>query len=573
MKLSLFFIFFIAIRLASFAQISFNLEVEQSVQGNELILDFIVERPAGSTDFAFGSSNFSVFVNASALNIPGMYKDPAFDGPWDNDNNPTNYFDVSVGHNNSNYVNMNINYIVGSPGTGTTVPVGRTRIGRIRIPITDPTQCNSINWRIPPLAIKKHDGTSIKSFANFINSTYCLPLCSDAPIFTQAVTNVCSGKSLVFATQNASTCSLVVANGTANVQISPLDSSNHLLQFSGVGNLTLRFIGTNGCFKDTIVQVNENPQLVSFNNLCSGGTFTQFSGNLSPLNWSIIGYDSTLSFSDTSLLGNQSFNTQINGHGFFTLLIEDPITHCSFDTLIEIFQMEIIEPQPIVLCNGDTFSIHLNNNVPYAQWLIPNSFVLLNGGMSLDSFVVLKTNSFGMDTIRVLGVDKNGCSYDLNYVVSVDTFITQFQITQSIDSLSQTIILSPYSPVSWYFNDTLLATNHDTLWVTQPGSYYAVYINNCGIYFSDTLNITPTFKNLSSNYQFSLYPNPNDGSFYVHLKKSGNYQLKIYDGIGKLIYQDKFYGNQHFIQLRNLTEGVYLLEIEGIGAQRWIYKK
>lgn len=558
------------------AQISYNLEVEQSVQGNELILDFMVNRPSGSTPFAFGSSNFSVFVNASALNIPGMYKDPAFDGPWDNGNNPTNYFDLSVGHNNSNYVNMNINYIVGSTGSGTVVPVGKTRIGRIRIPITDPTQCNSITWRIPPLAIKQHDGTSIKPFANFINSTDCMPLCENPPLFVQATSSICDGQSYVFATQNASTCSLINTAGTAHAQIIVLDSVSHLLQFSGEGNVTLRFTGSNGCSKDTIVHIHANPQIVSISDLCPGRT-AQFVGNSNDLNWFILSYDSTLAFSDTSVLGDSIFTTQINGYGTFSLAIENTITDCIYDTVITIHKMEFTQPQPIVVCQGDIITISLNKQAPINQWIIPNGWALLSGGSTTDSFAVVQANTFGNHTIQVLGVDDNTCSFDLNYAVSVDTPVTNLDIELTIDSSSNTILVANHEPVYWYYylfnQDTLISSGNDTLWLGTDGYYYAVYVNSCGSDTSDTLYYLQTNTTKFIETSFTIYPNPNDGNFYVLLPQEGEHTVNVYDRIGKRIYTRSFTGKKHYLQLQGITEGVYMLEIEGIGVQKWIYHK
>ncbi len=577
MKFSFIILICVTCHIHLYAQISYNLEVDQSVMGNELILDFMVERPTGSTAFAFGSSNFSVFVNASALNIPGMYKDPSFDGPWDNNNNPTNYFDLTVGHNNSNYVNMNINYISGSPGSGSTVPTGRTRIGRIHIPITDPTQCNSITWRIAPLAIKQSDGTSIKEYANFINSSICLPLCSNPPIFTQATSNICNGQSYVFATQNASTCSLLIANGTANAQITNLDSSSYLLQFSGEGTVTLRFSSSNGCSKDTIVQIHSNPEIVSINNLCSGNT-VQFTGNSNNLNWFILGYDTTLSFSDTMLMGNSNFNTQINGYGSFTLALENTVTDCIYDTLITIHRIEFVQSQPMVLCQGDTFTVSLNHQASSNQWMIPNGLALISGGAITDSFAVVIAGSYGNHVLQVLGVDENSCSFSLDYTVWVDTPVTNLSIQLSTDSSSNTILVANHEPVYWYYSlttghDSLLSSNNDTLWVTQSGNYYAVYINSCGADTSNVISYSLTKNTQPVTSQFKIYPNPNDGNFYVELTQEGKHNVRIYDGIGKLIYQNHYEGKQFYIQLEGITEGVYTLEIEGIGVRRWVYKK
>lgn len=130
-----------------------------------------------ATPFAFRSSNFSIFLNELALNLPGRYIDHSFDGLWDNDANPGDYFDCTVG-NGPNYITFNINSILSSLGSGSIVPTTLTRIGRVRIPITNPSACNNYTWRLVPMAVRDWNGVNIKPLGNWINSASCINLCN-----------------------------------------------------------------------------------------------------------------------------------------------------------------------------------------------------------------------------------------------------------------------------------------------------------------------------------------------------------------------------------------------------------
>ena len=66
--------------------------------------------------------------------------------------------------------------------------------------------------------------------------------------------------------------------------------------------------------------------------------------------------------------------------------------------------------------------------------------------------------------------------------------------------------------------------------------------------------------------QFSIYPNPNKGSFTIEFKELANsFSVEVYDITGKTIYENNYEQSSNLIQLINLdnpTSGVYFINIK-----------
>lgn len=176
------------------AQNNYRCEIDQSVQGGFLNLDFYIQRTSGS-DFYLGSSNFSIFVTASNLSIDAMQQDYAANGPWDSNTDPNAYYPISSGHGSS-YVNLNVNHQTTMPGPGQLVTTTRTRIGRIKVPITNPAGFNTVVWRTSPMDLYSFSLQNIKPYGTFANPAPNFPLCEvpAAPTLTALNgTQVCDG--------------------------------------------------------------------------------------------------------------------------------------------------------------------------------------------------------------------------------------------------------------------------------------------------------------------------------------------------------------------------------------------
>lgn len=154
------------------------LRVEQVVDEDELVLDFYLTQTAGSS-LTLSTSNFSVRLTAAHLDLAGAYVDAEGDGPWDADANAEDYRQLQLGRRDD-YVTLNINSNRHSAaaGAGTPVPSGAVRVGRVRVPITNPAGFNTLVWRVEPIAITDWDDRKLNAYCEFINPEPDFPLCA-----------------------------------------------------------------------------------------------------------------------------------------------------------------------------------------------------------------------------------------------------------------------------------------------------------------------------------------------------------------------------------------------------------
>jgi hypothetical protein len=85
-------------------------------------------------------------------------------------------------------------------------------------------------------------------------------------------------------------------------------------------------------------------------------------------------------------------------------------------------------------------------------------------------------------------------------------------------------------------------------------------------------------KGTTSTSPLLLYPNPNNGSFFIrfHSNDENNHQIELYSATGKLIDIYKSFSNPTQIINSNLSEGVYLINTQSKGINsttRMIIKK
>lgn len=91
-----------------------------------------------------------------------------------------------------------------------------------------------------------------------------------------------------------------------------------------------------------------------------------------------------------------------------------------------------------------------------------------------------------------------------------------------------------------------------------------VFVNEDGFYFDD-LEVNIMGEAVKSNveelnnYNISIYPNPNNGSFTINGVKNGD-GLSIYNAIGEQITSKTITSNQ--IKVNNLSNGIYFIKID-----------
>ncbi|MCH8317915.1 MAG: hypothetical protein IIA88_05370, partial [Bacteroidetes bacterium] len=180
--------------LNAFAQISYNLEINQFVVRDTLYIDFLVTR-TGDT-FNFGNSNFVINIDTSAVDLANMIKVNAFDGPWDDGTDLVHYLDLGLG--GTAFINLSIKQITAAANPGPNVDT--TVIGRVAVPILNCADSSNITWRTGSGAITDWNNVDIKPFATFINpaNISLSAIANTTFTFTSDKDTFCAGDTVLF---------------------------------------------------------------------------------------------------------------------------------------------------------------------------------------------------------------------------------------------------------------------------------------------------------------------------------------------------------------------------------------
>lgn len=176
----------------------YRVQAEPSVVGSNLQIDIYIQRFAG-TAFSLASSNFALQLNSTGLDIANAQMVTTRSGPWDSqtDRDGYNLMNVATG---PSHISLNVNcksfFKSQNPGPGQPVSGTRTQVGRVLVPITDPTQTVNLSWMLTPMAVMNWSGQDVKDQGIFELVTNNIPLCTTpaTPTLTFTPQNVyCQG--------------------------------------------------------------------------------------------------------------------------------------------------------------------------------------------------------------------------------------------------------------------------------------------------------------------------------------------------------------------------------------------
>ena len=98
--------------------------------------------------------------------------------------------------------------------------------------------------------------------------------------------------------------------------------------------------------------------------------------------------------------------------------------------------------------------------------------------------------------------------------------------------------------------------------VTAGGSYTVTgTLNGCSS--TDVVIVTtdPCAEIIENEILYSVYPNPTNGLFYVKSSTSTNSEIELLNIEGKIIFKDRFIGNNKTINLSSYENGLYIVKI------------
>ncbi len=250
--------------------------------------------------------------------------------------------------------------------------------------------------------------------------------------------------------------------------------------------------------------------------------------------------------------------------GSYTVTVTDS-GNCTFtaNTFVTTFDEVILDVEKTdISCFGLTDG---SINVDVVQGASPYSYEWDNGALTPD----LQDLDNGTYTIFV--TDDNGCisaiSLDINEPtpISLNVFPTPpTNVNDGALTISPTGGTPPYM-ATWSNDD--IGFTADSL---SLGMYTVSITDGNGCMYSQTINLTLTSTIEDETLtQFEVYPNPNDGQFYIDLAfaKKEHATVRIFDVLGRELFVEYVVGTnaQVEIDVRRFAAGVYfaVLDLDG----------
>lgn len=208
----------------------------------------------------------------------------------------------------------------------------------------------------------------------------------------------------------------------------------------------------------------------------------------------------------------------------------------------------------VTVCEGDSVEININiiggsGNVS-VEWLTPSNIPVNHTFMPLNS-----------QEIIAQGTDNNTGEIETDTLeIIVYPAPSQPAITQSGTTLIADEDLT--WSYAWYLDGNLLpndTTNEITVSVDGVYTVIITDLNGC-IALSENFNYLGTgIKNTNTSNDLVIYPNPNNGNFTIKTDKKIQ-SITVFNLEGKEVFNSN--SGKKDVELKNLTSGIYLLEIE-----------
>ncbi len=226
-------------------------------------------------------------------------------------------------------------------------------------------------------------------------------------------------------------------------------------------------------------------------------------------------------------------------------------------------------------CAGDT--IQLNGMVTGAVyqytgvWEYPNPTVILNDTSAMTANFLLGNDSVQFVVLNTCMSDTANLVIELSTTPNTGIAIDPFDGCNTGDVyLPNGLTGSVDAGGTWTENTTtgLLANNVFIASGLSLGDYDFTYTVDNGVCPPASTVVTVTINDCvgieeETNSSFSVYPNPNNGEFFIATNVEGTATVQIIDAQGKIIYNKSLNLNTNAtsISLKDIEAGIYMIKI------------
>ena len=260
----------------------------------------------------------------------------------------------------------------------------------------------------------------------------------------------------------------------------------------------------------------------------------------------------------------------VSQSGTYTLKASQPSCESSVTIAVTITTAPtniVLTASKTAICTGSETTLSVTTGTGFTYKWFRNNTIISN------SSATLSASEIGKYKVEVTTQD--GCK-----VTTSEVEITRLQVNQAIlrintesgkdktiDVTSQDVIDS----VQWFKDGILIPAfaNKMLITPTETGNYKAkvTYSTGCKSETEEKMFTVSGITGIEeeSAKVFSIYPNPNNGSFKVEFFETNNQKTNItfVDGLGRIIYSKEISRNEKTlsINLPKISAGVYVVQI------------
>ncbi len=225
----------------------------------------------------------------------------------------------------------------------------------------------------------------------------------------------------------------------------------------------------------------------------------------------------------------------------------------------------------IDVCAGTIPETVFSSTPPGASYTWTNSNTAINlpgsGTGNVPAFITSNSGSTPVSSTITVTPSINGCPG------TPDTYMIIVNPTPEISLAGATLTSTTGPGYQWYLGGTPVTGATSQIYNATENGEYMVIVDGSDCPSESVIVTTASINDLKESYSFTVYPNPNDGNFFVsfHAPEKAAYTIKIINSLGELIYQKQLLSVEGlYVQqtdLKNLANGVYMITVTGFSGE------